>query len=97
MTACGHIDSIDLEVRPSADGCEDCLHTGGDWVHLRVCQQCGHVGCCDSSPNRHATEHHRHTDHPIIRSFEPGEEWFWCYLDEEGFELEDAPPGPSHP
>jgi len=68
MTACEHIESIDLEVRPSADGCEDCLRTGGDWVHLRVCQQCGHVGCCDSSPNRHATEHHRHTDHPPLPS-----------------------------
>ena len=97
MTACEHIESIDLEVRPSADGCEDCLRTGGDWVHLRVCQQCGHVGCCDSSPNRHATAHHRHTDLPIIRYFEPGEEWFWCYLDETGFELENAPPAPSHP
>ena len=97
MTSCGHVDSIDLGVTPGADGCEDCLAAGGDWVHLRVCQVCGHVGCCDSSPNRHATAHHRQTDHPIVRSFEPGEEWFWCYLDEVGFELADAPPGPSYP
>ena len=97
MTSCGHVDSIDLAVTPGADGCEDCLAAGGAWVHLRVCQVCGHVGCCDSSPNRHATAHHRETGHPIVRSYEPGEEWFWCYLDEVGFELADAPPGPSHP
>jgi|SRR5215218_7024465 len=97
MTTCGHLESIDLDLSPNAEGCEDCLRTGDTWVHLRVCQQCGHVGCCDSSPNRHATAHFRDTDHPIIRSFEPGEEWFWCYPDETGFELEDAPPGPSHP
>ena len=97
MTTCDHIETIDLDVTPSATGCEDCLRTGGRWVHLRVCQQCGHVGCCDSSPNRHASAHHRETDHPIIRSFEPGEEWFWCYRDEVVFRLEDAPPGPSHP
>ena len=97
MTTCGHLETIDLDITPRADGCEDCLQSGGKWVHLRVCQQCGHVGCCDSSPNRHATAHHRETDHPIVRSFEPGEEWFWCYHDEVGFELDDAPPAPSHP
>jgi uncharacterized UBP type Zn finger protein len=97
MSGCNHVETIDLAVEPSADGCEDCLRTGDRWVHLRVCQQCGHVGCCDSSPNRHATAHHRATDHPIVRSFEPGEEWFWCYSDEVGFELADAPPAPSHP
>ena len=97
MSTCSHVGSIDLGVTPSAEGCEDCLRAGGHWVHLRVCQQCGHVGCCDSSPAKHATAHHRDTDHPIIRSFEPGEEWFWYYADEVGFELEDAPPAPSHP
>ena len=97
MTTCDHLESIDLDVTPSATGCEDCLRTGDHWVHLRVCQQCGHVGCCDSSPNRHATAHHRETEHPIIRSYEPGEEWFWCYSDEVGFELEDVPSAPSHP
>jgi len=92
---CTHSDTI-KDAEPSADGCEDCLRTGGTWVHLRMCQQCGHVGCCDNSPSRHATAHFRETSHPIIRSFEPGEEWFWCYVDEVGFELESAPPAPSH-
>lgn len=68
-------------VSPSADGCEDCLRTGDDWVHLRLCMSCGHVGCCDSSPNRHASEHAHTSGHPIIKSFEPEEEWGWCYLD----------------
>jgi uncharacterized UBP type Zn finger protein len=82
MTACGHIDKIDLEVRPSADGCEDCLRSGGDWVHLRVCQQCGHVGCCDSSPGRHADRHYADVGHPVMGSIEPGEDWRWCFVDE---------------
>ncbi|HKY60005.1 MAG TPA: UBP-type zinc finger domain-containing protein [Gemmatimonadota bacterium] len=69
-------------VVPSAEGCEDCLSTGDTWVHLRMCLLCGHVGCCDSSRNRHATRHYRDTGHPIIRSFQPGEEWGWCYVDE---------------
>ena len=97
MTTCTHLESVKLDVTPSAEGCEDCLRAGGHWVHLRVCQQCGHVGCCDSSPAKHATAHFRGTEHPIVRSFEPGEEWFWCYADEVGFELADAPPAPSHP
>lgn len=92
---CTHLDSIQ-DVVPSGDGCQECLATGGRWVHLRVCQSCGHVGCCDSSPGTHATRHHGETGHPIIRSYEPGEEWFWCYPDELAFEL-DVPPGPSHP
>jgi hypothetical protein len=95
MDGCSHLDAI-VAVEPGADGCEDCLAIGGRWVHLRMCQSCGHVGCCDSSPNRHATAHHRSSGHPIVRSFEPGEEWFWCYADDVGFEL-DVPPGPSHP
>jgi uncharacterized UBP type Zn finger protein len=70
------------DVTPSADGCEDCLEIGDDWVHLRLCLTCGHVGCCDDSPNRHATAHFQHTQHPIIRSFEPGESWRWCYVHE---------------
>ena len=82
MTACEHIESIDLEVRPSADGCEDCLRTGGDWVHLRVCQQCGHVVCCDSSPNRHASAHSRKVGHPVVASAEPGEKWLYCFPDD---------------
>lgn len=97
MGDCGHLDTIDLSVVPSAEGCEDCLRTGDRWMHLRLCEQCGHVGCCDSSPNRHATAHFRASGHPVIRSFEPGEEWFYCYEDDLAFELPDAPPAPSHP
>ena len=82
--------------QPSADGCEDCLRTGDRWVHLRMCQSCGHVGCCDSSPRRHATAHVHDTGHPLVRSFEPDEEWFWCYVDEVVFERPGAPPAPSH-
>ncbi len=77
---CSHLDTI-REVTPSADGCEDCLMTGDTWVHLRICLTCGHVGCCDSSKNRHARKHHEDTGHPIIRSHEPGEDWRWCYID----------------
>jgi uncharacterized UBP type Zn finger protein len=70
------------DVTPSAKGCEDCLKIGAQWVHLRLCLICGHVGCCDSSPNRHATKHFHATKHPIVRSFEPGETWRWCFVDE---------------
>jgi uncharacterized UBP type Zn finger protein len=79
---CEHIDAI-APVEPSTtEGCEDCLAIGARWVHLRLCMACGHVGCCDSSPNRHATAHFRDSGHPVIESFEPGERWGWCYLDE---------------
>ena len=80
--ACTHLDRIQ-DVTPSAEGCEDCLASGGRWVHLRLCLSCGHVGCCDSSPNKHATAHSAATAHPIVQSFEPGEEWRWCYVDRE--------------
>jgi hypothetical protein len=93
---CTHLDQV-ADVEPSTPaGCEDCLAIGGRWVHLRLCQTCGHVGCCDNSPNRHATAHFHATDHPLIRSFEPGENWWWCYADELLFEVEGAPPSPSH-
>ena len=95
MPVCSHLDTLQ-DVTPSGDGCVECLQLGGHWVHLRVCQACGHVACCDNSPGRHATGHFHETSHPIIRSFEPGEEWFWCYEDDTAFEL-DVPPGPSHP
>jgi uncharacterized UBP type Zn finger protein len=78
---CTHLAMI-RDVRPSADGCEDCLRIGGWWVHLWMCMTCGHVGCCDSSPNRHATAHVHSSGHPIVRSLEPGEDWLWCYIDE---------------
>jgi CPA2 family monovalent cation:H+ antiporter-2 len=80
-TSCEHIAGL-RAVRPSAPGCEECLRSGAAWVHLRLCMTCGHVGCCDSSPNKHATAHHHHTGHPIMRSLEPGERWGWCYVDE---------------
>jgi hypothetical protein len=85
------------EVTPSSTGCEDCLRIGGRWVHLRLCMTCGHVGCCDNSPNRHATAHATTTDHHIIRSYEPGEDWWWCYSDEAIVEVPGSPPAPSHP
>jgi hypothetical protein len=94
---CLHIDQI-RDVIPHSTGCEDCLAQGRrDWLHLRVCQHCGHVGCCDSSPGRHASKHFLATAHPIVRSYEPGEGWYWCYIDEVMFELVGAPPAPSHP
>jgi uncharacterized UBP type Zn finger protein len=84
---CAHLDTIN-DVTPSADGCEDCLKTGDEWVHLRLCMECGHVGCCDNSKNKHATKHFHRTEHPIVTSFEPGEKWGWCYVDEFMFEYE---------
>jgi uncharacterized UBP type Zn finger protein len=78
---CTHLNQV-KEVTPSAVGCEDCLRVGGKWVHLRLCMECGHVGCCDSSPGKHATAHFNTTRHPLIKSFEPGEDWGWCYVDE---------------
>ncbi|HEX9284860.1 MAG TPA: UBP-type zinc finger domain-containing protein [Nitrospirales bacterium] len=79
--SCAHLDQI-RDVKPSAAGCEECLKMKDRWVHLRMCLTCGHVGCCDSSKNKHATKHFHATSHPIIRSFEPGENWRWCYVDE---------------
>ncbi len=79
--ACSHVDTI-RQVTPSAQGCEDCLRLGDTWVHLRLCMNCGHVGCCDSSKNRHASAHHRESGHPIVESLEMGENWMWCYVDE---------------
>lgn len=79
--ACTHVGQIDA-VTPHADGCEDCLKTGDTWFHLRLCMNCGYVGCCDDSKNKHATKHFYAKGHPIIKSFEPGEDWGWCYEDE---------------
>jgi uncharacterized UBP type Zn finger protein len=80
---CEHTDQIREVVTPSAEGCEECLRMGATWVHLRECLTCGHIGCCDASPNKHATKYFHSLGHPIIRSFQPGEEWRWCYIDEE--------------
>src|SRR5271167_2101025 len=81
MVQCKHLDQI-KDVQPNTKGCEECLKMGDRWVHLRLCLTCGHVGCCDSSKNRHATKHFHATNHPIMRSIEPGEAWGWCYIDE---------------
>ena len=83
--ACAHLDATaDADPDPSTTaGCTECLREGTSWVHLRECLECGHVGCCDSSPRTHATAHFHATDHPVIRSFEPGETWRWCYVDED--------------
>ena len=84
-------------VTPSADGCEECLKIGSGWVHLRLCRMCGHVGCCDDSPNRHATKHFHATQHPIMETYDPPEGWGWCYVDEIMLDLSDDrtahPPG----
>jgi uncharacterized UBP type Zn finger protein len=82
---CAHVEKLPDEVTPdSAEGCRDCLDAGHhDWVHLRMCLTCGHVGCCDSSPARHATAHYSVTGHPVMRSLEPGEDWRWCFADLE--------------
>ena len=78
---CGHMSQIN-DVKPSAQGCEECLRTGDTWTHLRECLICGHIGCCDQSENKHATKHFHTTGHPIIQSFEPGEDWCYCYVDD---------------
>ena len=88
---CPHVDQIDRDAQPSANGCEDCLREGGRWVHLRMCRVCGHVGCCDNSPKKHATGHYRGTAHAVMTSFEPGEDWSWCYVDETSFVIPDLP------
>jgi uncharacterized UBP type Zn finger protein len=82
---CSHLAQI-TNPSPNTDGCEECLRMGDTWVHLRLCEICGHVGCCDSSKNRHATKHFHQTKHPIMRSIETGEDWGWCYVDEMMFE-----------
>ena len=81
--SCAHIDSaLVLELPKPLLGCEECLRAGDRWVHLRMCLTCGNVGCCDSSPNKHATAHFHEVEHPLVRSAEPGEAWAWCYVDE---------------
>ena len=89
MTVCSHLDQIQVTALPtSIEGCDECLKIGSSWVHLRMCMTCGKIGCCDSSPNRHASRHAREAGHPIVRSAEPGEDWSWCFLDEVGFVVE---------
>jgi uncharacterized UBP type Zn finger protein len=86
MHNCEHIQEA-KDLQPTKHVCEDCVKTGDQWVHLRLCLTCGHVGCCDSSKNKHATEHYAHTKHPVMRSAEPGEAWGWCYVDEAEYDL----------
>ena len=83
---CEHLQHANPSTQPNTRGCEECLKIGSGWVHLRLCLACGHVGCCDSSPNKHATKHFRTVGHPVVRSLEPGERWKWCYVDELGAE-----------
>jgi uncharacterized UBP type Zn finger protein len=83
---CVHLDQIN-DVTPSAQGCEECLQMGDTWVHLRECLTCGHIGCCDSSKNKHATRHFHATEHPLVQSFQSGEDWIWCYVDQIVMEL----------
>jgi uncharacterized UBP type Zn finger protein len=83
MPTCTHLDTITVtELPPEVPGCEDCLKQGDGWVHLRICLACGYVGCCDSSPNKHASAHFGASQHALIRSLEPGEEWSWCFVDQ---------------
>jgi uncharacterized UBP type Zn finger protein len=101
MTPCTHLDHVHVtELPESVEGCEECLATGGQWLHLRICLECGRVGCCDSSPNRHASAHAASSSHPLIRSLQPGEDWSWCYVDDVGLVIADVhgetriPPSP---
>ena len=92
MAKCTHADQIKVARPESVEGCEDCLKIGGRWVHLRVCLTCGHVGCCDNSPNKHARAHYGETKHPVIQSVEPGEKWAYCFEDDT---LMREPPTPQ--
>jgi len=101
MPSCAHLDQVRITNLPeSVEGCEDCLREGDPWLHLRICLSCGHVGCCDDSPNRHATAHAGSSGHALIRSLEPGEEWSWCFPDQLVMRIADVtgatriPPSP---
>ncbi len=88
MATCTHLDQIEiLEPPGEIAGCEECLASGGRWVHLRMCHTCGKIGCCDSSPNQHASHHAADASHPVLRSVEPGEDWTWCAVDEVMFRV----------
>ena len=91
MATCTHLNHVEITQLPeSVEGCEDCLAMGGEWLHLRICLECGHVGCCDSSPNRHASAHADASGHPIMRSLEAGEDWSWCFVDEVAMVITDV-------
>ena len=84
---CMHLEFVKTD-QANSKGCEECLAMGDTWVHLRLCRTCGHVGCCDSSKNKHATKHFHATRHPIMTSLERGDDWSWCFIDEVGLRLE---------
>ena len=83
MAVCTHLGTLETLIPAAQHACPECIALGDTWVHLRVCQTCGHVGCCDQSKNKHATKHFRGTQHPVIISAEPGEQWAWCYVDDQ--------------
>jgi len=88
MTACSHLDTVEVFRLPEeVPGCPECIEAGEPWCHLRICLQCGQVGCCDSSPAKHASKHAAATGHPLMRSIEPGEDWSWCYIDDVAIRL----------
>jgi hypothetical protein len=89
MSTCTHLDQVRVARPASVAGCQECLAVGASWVHLRVCRSCGQVGCCDSSPNRHASRHAREHEHPIITSAEPGEDWSYCFVDDLAFVISE--------
>jgi len=92
---CEHVKDLH-DVIPSGNGCEECLKTGDTWLHLRLCEICGFVGCCDQSKNKHATKHFHKTTHPVIKSFEPGEDWGYCYADDIYYEMLNVNVGSYH-
>ena len=97
-TTCAHAIGADpVPVPRPPEGCAECIAIGGSWVHLRLCLACGHVGCCDNSPGMHATGHFQDQGHPLVRSYEPGEDWWWCYVDEMVVDVDGAPRARSHP
>jgi uncharacterized UBP type Zn finger protein len=102
MSECAHIAAVPrnggiLGAAATSQGCAPCLAVGSPWVTLRRCLECGAIGCCDSSPNRHASRHALDAGHPLVQSFEPGQDWIWCFLDETALELPEAAASPSHP
>ncbi|MEA2192727.1 MAG: hypothetical protein QOI73_2848 [Solirubrobacteraceae bacterium] len=98
MAGCTHLEYVKVTELPDAvDGCDDCLLSGDPWCHLRICLTCGHVGCCDDSPKRHASAHAAETAHPLIRSIQPGEDWSWCYVDQVGMRIAAVAGAPRIP
>jgi hypothetical protein len=93
MAECTHLDQIRVAIPEEVPGCEECLKTGSGWVHLRACRTCGKIGCCDSSPGKHASVHAAAEGHAIASSLEPGEDWSWCFVDEVAFVVDPGAPG----